>query len=136
MKQNILIALGVVIASSIIFACGSVLSKQQIFGNAISGSSQVFFYVASSTAETVTTSNTTVLATSTGRTWARIANNSANAISCIYKNGAPATVGTGFIIAASSTFEMNQLAEPVYTGAVNCISNNAASATIYVEVNQ
>lgn len=106
------------------------------FGSAIAGTSGVFFAVATSTSETVGTANTQVLATSTARTWARIANTGGNAVTCIYKNGAPAALNNGFIVAASSTFEMNQLSEPVYTGSVNCISDTASAATIYVEANQ
>lgn len=104
------------------------------FGNANSGGPQVFFSVATSTSETVT-SNVMILATSTGRTWARIANTSGVAVTCIYDNGMAATVNNGFIIAASSTFEMNQLSEPIYTGSVNCISDGA-SAKLYIEANQ
>lgn len=100
------------------------------------GTPNLFFVVATSTSETVQTTNTLVLATSTGRTWARIANTASNNITCIYNNGAAATINNGFIIAASSTFEMNQLSEPVYTGAVSCISDTGATEKIYIEANQ
>lgn len=125
------------------FAIGAVVlgiyavTAGHAFGSPInSNGPAVFFSVATSTAESVAATNTRILATSTGRTWARIANISANPITCIYGNGIPATVTHGFIIAASSTFSMNQLNEPVYTGAINCISDTAAAASIYVEANQ
>lgn len=99
------------------------------------GTPNLFFVVGTSTPFTLGSSSQVVLATSTGRTWARIANTSGTAATCIYANGKPATISNGFIIAASSTFEMNQLAEPVYTGAVSCISDGATS-NLYIEANQ
>lgn len=94
----------------------------------------VFFKVATSTPETVSASNsTTVLATSTGRTWAKLSNNSPTAIYCTY--GVPAAQFQGFLIQASTTYEMNQLSSPVYAGPVNCIGVGAA-ATIWVQANQ
>lgn len=110
-----------------------------VFGNSSqnfgAGGPQVFFSTATSTLETVATSNTIVLATSTGRTWAEFSNNSAFPVFCRFDNGALAANNTGFIIVASSTFKMNQLSDPVYTGAVNCIAQGG-SANFYVEANQ
>lgn len=136
MKDKILIALGAVIAAGIIFLCGVQLAKKnQSFGN-FQGQNSTFYSVGTSTSEVVGASSGVVLATSTGRTWARVGNTSSSSITCIYNNGAPATVSNGFIINASSTFEMNGLSEPVYTGALSCISDNGASEKIYVEANQ
>lgn len=109
----------------------------KVYGStSFNGSPSLFFTVATSSAATAGTSSTLVIATSTGRTFLRIANTGANAVTCIYNNGGPATVTNGFIIAASSTFEMNQLNEPVYTGTVQCISDTASSEKLYVEANQ
>lgn len=133
-KRNAIISLLVVLVVATILG---IFSLPKAYGStSFNGTPNLFFSVGTSTAETVGTSNTQILATSTGRTWARIANTGGNAITCIYKNGAAATVTNGFIIAASSTFEMNQLAEPVYTGGVSCISDTGSAASIYVEANQ
>lgn len=114
-----------------------IASTGKAYGStSFNGTPNLFFIVATSTSETVGTSNTLVLATSTGRTFARIANTSSSAVTCLYGNGNAATVNNGFIINASSTFEMNQLSEPVYTGAVSCISDTGASDKIYIEANQ
>lgn len=138
MKQKILIATGAVLAVAIVFFCGIWLGNKPVaYGNAIAGTSGVFFSVATSSVQTIGTSNTLLIGTSTGRTWLRISNNSANVVLCRFDNGLPAALpSTGFLLAASSTYEMNQLSEPVYTGAVNCISDTGASATVYVEANQ
>lgn len=134
--NKISIALGTVIAAGIIFFCGIQLgAPKQAYGN-IQGQNSTFYSVGTSTSEIAGASSGVVLATSTGRTWARIANTSSSSITCIYNNGAPATVTNGFIINASSTFEMNGLSEPVYTGAVSCISDTASNNKIYVEANQ
>jgi hypothetical protein len=135
--NKIYIALGAVIAAGVIFLCGVQLAStyKPSYGN-IQGQNGTFYSVGTSTSEVVTSTSGTVLATSTGRTWARIANTSSSSITCIYNNGAPATVANGFIINASSTFSMNGLSEPVYTGGVQCISDNGATEKIYVEANQ
>lgn len=137
MKDKILIALGAVIAAGVIFLCGFIISSQnkQTYGN-YQGQNSTFYSVGTSSSEGVGSASVIVLATSTGRTWARIGNTSSSSITCIYNNGAPATVANGFIINASSTFEMNGLSEPVYTGGVQCISDNGAKELIYVEANQ
>ena len=131
------IILAAILISTLVLVV-SFKGQESKFGN-LQGQNNTFYSVGTSSTETVPTTNVVVLATSTGRTWARIANVSANPILCTYANSAPAVSGgtpKGFIIAASSTFEMNGLAEPVFTGGINCISDTAASAQIYVEANQ
>lgn len=116
---------------------GLFLETQRAYGStSFNGSPSLFFSVATSSAALAGTSSTLVIATSTGRTFLRIANTGGIAVTCIYNNGGPATVSNGFIIAASSTFEMNQLNEPVYTGTVQCISDTGSSEKLYVEANQ
>jgi hypothetical protein len=129
--KNIYIAL-----IGIVVGLAGVLAANAYASTSFNGTPSLFFIVATSTSETVGSSSGVVLATSTGRTFARIANTQGNAITCIYDNGAPATINNGFIIAASSTFEMNQLNEPVYTGTVSCISDTGSADKIYVEANQ
>lgn len=134
-KQKAVVSLLIVAIIATAFAL--FVQTTKVYGStSFNGTPNLFFVVATSTSETVGTSNTLMLATSTGRTFARIANTSGGAITCIYNNGAPASLNNGFIIAASSTFEMNQLSEPVYTGAVSCISDTSAVEKIYIEANQ
>lgn len=138
LMKDIFIKIGIAFCAAVLVLTGVFIggkSAAQTFGNAISGNSNVFFYVASSSLESVGTSNTVVLASSTGRTWAKFSNNSTIPVFCRYANGAPAALNTGFMILASSTYEMNQLSSPVYTGAINCIAQGSA-APFYVEVNQ
>lgn len=97
------------------------------------GLTNIFYAVGTSTAETVPTAGSVViLATSTGRTWAKFSNNSANPIFCAY--GVPAANNQGFLVPASTTYEMNQLNAPVYTGPVSCIAQGAA-ASVWVQAN-
>lgn len=97
------------------------------------GLTNIFYAVGTSTAETVSASaSTMVLATSTGRTWAKLSNNSSNVIYCSY--GTPAAEFQGFAVPALGIYEMNQLNSPVYTGPVNCIASTTASA-IWVQAN-
>lgn len=135
MKKYILFAASLLVGIGLIVSIQSTYAATPVAG-VISAGPNLFYSVGSSTAEVVGTATTRILATSTGRTWTRISNNSANPITCTYKNGAPAIIGQGFIITASSTFSMNQLTEPVYTGTIQCISNTGVAATVFVEVNQ
>lgn len=114
----------------------SLLAQQAHGSTSFNGTPGLFFSVSTSTPINVLTTSTMVIPTSTGRTFARIGNTSGSAITCIYNNGGPATVQNGFVIAASSTFEMNQLNEPVYTGGVQCISDTGSVTKVYVEANQ
>lgn len=132
------LALALVFAFAVIgcFSVWSSTKTKDTFGATLnSGGAPIFYSVATSSAESVGTSNTRILATSTGRTWMKLSNNSAFPIFCAYRNGAPAANNQGFLIAASTTYEMNQLDSPVYTGAVNCIAQGGA-ATIWIEANQ
>lgn len=131
LKQKAILSFLIVAIIATIIA----ISSKAHGSTSFNGTPNLFFVVGTSSPATLTSSSQVVLATSTGRTWARISNTSATNATCIYANGNPATVNKGFVLAASSTFEMNQLSEPVYTGAVSCISDGASSI-LYVEANQ
>lgn len=134
-KERILVPLFSVIVIATLLALVGL--NQKVYGStSFNGSPSLFFVVATSSPAIAGTSSNLVIATSTGRTFLRIANTGGSAVTCIYNNGGPATITNGFIIAASSTFEMNQLTEPVYTGTVQCISDTASSEKLYVEANQ
>lgn len=109
-------------------------SPAQKTGDFVNGSPTIMYQIATSGPETVGTSDTIIDATSTGRTFLKIADNSASSITCNY--GKTSTAASGFQVAASSTFEMNQLTEPVYIGAVHCISDTGSAASIYLIANE
>ena len=128
------VTVGIAAIVGIIFAIIAFISSVQTVKAGPEQVPSVFYGVGTSTAETVATSNTRILATSTARTWAKISNNSQYPIFCAYRNGNPAALNQGFLINASSTYEMDGLNSPVYTGAVNCIAQGNAAA-IWVEAN-
>lgn len=92
----------------------------------------IFFKVATSSSETVPTTSVTVAATSTGRTFLKLSNDSSNQLFCNY--GKTAIGGQGFIVNASSSYTMNGFTEPVFTGALNCIASSTSA--VYVMANQ
>lgn len=92
----------------------------------------IFFKIATSSPETVGTASATVAATSTGRTFLKLSNDSSNQLFCNY--GKSAVGNQGFIVNASSSYTMNGYTEPVYTGSVNCIASSTSQ--VYVIANQ
>lgn len=83
-----------------------------------------------STGVVVTTSSAQVMATSSSREYAEIANLSSFAIYCNMDNDNSAVLYQGITIFASSTKVLGQ--DFSYTGAVRCISTGNASTTVYV----
>lgn len=82
-----------------------------------------------STGVAVTTSSTQVLATSTGRSYARISNLSGNAIYCNLDTGKPAVAFSGIMVQATSTLVISDNDSSLYRGAVNCIAVGATAST-------
>lgn len=113
----IAILFAVIFASQIVKADGSTINT--------------FFSISSSSPEAVGTASTVVVATSTGRTFLKVANLSQVPMYCNY--GKSAVGNQGFLINASSTFTMNGFDEPVYTGSLNCIASS--SAQVYAMTN-
>lgn len=83
-----------------------------------------------STGVLVTTSSAQVVATSSSREYAEIANLSSFAIYCNMDDDKAAVLYQGITIFASSTKVLGQ--DFSYTGAVRCISTGNASTTVYV----
>lgn len=120
-----------------LFIAGAILltggrSDDRPVAGLTSGSPALQTGVATSSVFTVGT-DTLVLATSTGREWARIST-FAVPITCNYALNSG--VQTGFVIAASSTHEMNGQTGNVFTGQIKCTSGTGASARVYVQSNE
>lgn len=92
----------------------------------------VFQKVATSSAMTIGTSSSDLIATSTNRIYLRITNTDANYV-CLSLDSDKAAVNCqGIYLAASGgTYEMT--GANLYTGAINAISNTAASVLTIVE---
>lgn len=122
-----LLAIAVIFLAGIDLGTKTAPSYAGVGGDGIN----LFFAVGTTSTETVGTSDVTVLATSTARTWALISNNSGNALLCNY--GAPVTGMGGFVIAASSTKQLDSNA--LFTGAIHCVAQ-AGNSSIFVMANQ
>lgn len=83
-----------------------------------------------STSVTVTTSNTLVFATSS-RTYLAITNGGPQSV-WLNLTGTAATVNTGILLTASSTYEMSTEKGNPYYGAINAISAGTASSILTV----
>lgn len=131
--QNIIIGIVVLVILAVV-GVAALKPTAHATGDFVNGSPTLLYQIATSGPETVGTSDTVIDGTSTGRTFFSISDNSANPITCNY--GKTSTATSGRIIAASSTFTMNELTEPVYVGAIHCISDTGSAASIFVTANE
>lgn len=106
------------------------VSRVQSFGSNIPPTT--YKNAGASTGVLVTTTSGTVLATSTSRQYAIIANHTGNPIFCNLDNGKPATTYSGVLIGTSTPYVISPELNNLYIGAINCITTQGtATTTIY-----
>ena len=89
----------------------------------------LFTSVATTTGKTIGPGcSTQVLATSTGRQYAYLANNGPYGVYCNF--GMPGVLNRGIYLVGSSTYEI--LPSKLWTGSVECITNGGASSSMTV----
>lgn len=133
MKYLKILTLVLVIVASALFIKQSLVSNQvsQALGGTYAEGANVMYSINTATSTTVGTGSALVLATSTGRTWALIANDGTGAVTCNYSRAASTT--TGFQIAAGSTKRLGDA--ELFTGGVFCASATGSNL-VYVLANQ
>ena len=119
MNQSHLLAAGL-----IGIAVGLVLSAFFVVKPTGAFSDGPFYQMTAASSTNIATLSKIVAATTTSRRYLSVGNLSGAAIYCQY-NDVPATVTTGFFIAASTSKEW--VGETLYTGAIRCIAPTSAN---------
>lgn len=133
--KKILIAFGIAALIVCTAVLTAVLVSNSYKSNGVVGSdigATGYVTAATSSKMAVTTSDSLVLATSTERQYVLIANPSSNTLFCTLNGGKPAVTGTGITIFASSSLEIKIDTQPIYRGAIRCLSSGSTvNVTVY-----
>lgn len=121
-----------VLLAIILLGVGALLVRQQLPSLNPGGAtdSVAFTALATSSAQTVSNTSSVVMATDTAAQWRVIQNNSAQDIYLRFGSGAPALVGQGYVLHASSTLDLTLDRSNMYRGAITGITAGGSATAL------